>query len=752
MSLPVAVWYDPTTRSIKTALSWDEITSLTWTPLTGASATEIEALYHAVAPLYAAIQQRAGALASLPWRLVNLADDPVRDFDTDACADLLVALEVDYLLHGAAYALRDPTVPLGLRRLHPRTIAPIIDRRQGITGFVRSLGDGETQTLPIDVVAYVWEPNAAAEAGPGVAAAQRALIHAQHVLAESQYVTMYYQRGAVRPTVWTVQGPISPAEADRFQTWLRSLLSGIRNAFRQIALTQKVEAITLGDKLSDVLTPGANQAAVEAILTALHVPHSLVIPSAANYATAERDYQNFILMTILPQARRYAAALTRQHFARQRLRLEVNEAQVEAVQQAELTKAKALAELVNAGVITNDEARERLELEPLIDTTVDRRLTALRRKLDIARLATTVGVALSDALRLAELPSLAAPDAPVDAPATDQRMAILSRLIPDAASALATLRDTGVVDPAAAALLALDGLVELDATGQWRISVPGRQVVDAAARGDVGRAREALSRARDAAARAQRQPAAANALRSSIARPFDEQPESWHETAAIKSPEKLTEHERRIYQALLAAFRRYNEDLAALAAEERWDELARRWSDEVGGALRATLPSAVLDAIASSAQQIGIDTDPAEINRLALQWTMQRSQYLVDGLMWPTTRRAVEAIVANWRATPGADHAALVKALAPVVGAQRAETVAITTATEAATAGAVAYRSYLRDAYALNYILVWETANDERVCPICSALHRKDETAWNGLPGPPAHPRCRCGTSFRRVE
>jgi len=49
---------------------------------------------------------------------------------------------------------------------------------------------------------------------------------------------------------------------------------------------------------------------------------------------------------------------------------------------------------------------------------------------------------------------------------------------------------------------------------------------------------------------------------------------------------------------------------------------------------------------------------------------------------------------------------------------------------------------------------VWNTANDELVCPICGPLNEQPEDVWSGdFPdGPPAHPNCRCGASLEVVE
>jgi SPP1 gp7 family putative phage head morphogenesis protein len=63
-----------------------------------------------------------------------------------------------------------------------------------------------------------------------------------------------------------------------------------------------------------------------------------------------------------------------------------------------------------------------------------------------------------------------------------------------------------------------------------------------------------------------------------------------------------------------------------------------------------------------------------------------------------------------------------------------------------------AYRDGLRAEHNLEYVMIWETANDERVCPVCGALHGKREDDWNGLRSPPAHPRCRCGVRLERID
>lgn len=598
---------------------------------------DVEQLYHAVGPLYAAVMLRAQALAGLPWRL-RTQRGAVRALEQDVLADLLVAAEIDYLLHGAAYWLRDPTAPLGLRRLHPRSMTIETDPQRGLTALIRRVGERSVR-LDMEQVVWLWEPSAQYEVGPGAAPVARAVAAARMVLAQEQYVASYFERGAVRPTVWMFEMPPPAPELVRFEGWLQRLVSGVRNAFRQTALSGKGQAVTIGDKLADIIEPALLAQAVEHILTALSVPHSLILSSAANYATAQRDWQTFVLVTILPHARRLAARLTQQHYRREGLVLEVAEESVEAVQDAELAKAEALQRLVAGGILTISEARQRLELLPVDDP--QRELARLRERseLELTLLRAQAGAS-------AEPPAAASPPA--------------------------------------------------DAIRAWR-----------------------------------------------------------EEARTLKAPaagDDLSEVERLLYRRLLEAFERLQmETVRAIENGELLSEA--RWSELVRAALVDALRDAANDAALAQAALVGVLVDDGQLSALLYQWSMQHTQYLVEGLMWPTTRDLVEQAVAQWRATPGADRDALIAMLSPAFSRQRATTVAITAATEAATAGARAYRDLLQRDYGLAYEMVWYTAADERVCPICGALHQKRERDWGSYQaGPPAHPRCRCGVGLRPKE
>lgn len=86
-------------------------------------------------------------------------------------------------------------------------------------------------------------------------------------------------------------------------------------------------------------------------------------------------------------------------------------------------------------------------------------------------------------------------------------------------------------------------------------------------------------------------------------------------------------------------------------------------------------------------------------------------------------------------------------ALSDILGEIRAESIAITETTAAASAGSEAA---IADTIGLSEADTWYTASDQRVCPICSPLHGTPRPFWSRFfpAGPGAHPRCRCWIQY----
>jgi hypothetical protein len=215
--------------------------------------------------------------------------------------------------------------------------------------------------------------------------------------------------------------------------------------------------------------------------------------------------------------------------------------------------------------------------------------------------------------------------------------------------------------------------------------------------------------------------------------------------ALKKDDPQLLPHEVQLYRDLRRAFQQLRQTMLDGA-----DELtAQMFSETLYPAMRRNIETIARLFADEMRAEVGVTVN---VDALLADWAEETTRRQVEELLYPYTRDYIARAVAAWQRMPNADRAELVAMIEPVVGAQRAETVAVTAATEAAAAGVRAYRDGLRSEYGLEYVMVWETANDERVCPICGALHSKREGEWNGLPGPPAHPRCRCGVRLVRKD
>jgi len=78
-------------------------------------------------------------------------------------------------------------------------------------------------------------------------------------------------------------------------------------------------------------------------------------------------------------------------------------------------------------------------------------------------------------------------------------------------------------------------------------------------------------------------------------------------------------------------------------------------------------------------------------------------------------------------------------------GRTRAEMIAMTEVNRARSIGQLIATQWLRRK-GIEIELIWMTAADERVCPVCNPLHQTPRRVWSRVipGGPPAHPRCRC--------
>ena len=173
--------------------------------------------------------------------------------------------------------------------------------------------------------------------------------------------------------------------------------------------------------------------------------------------------------------------------------------------------------------------------------------------------------------------------------------------------------------------------------------------------------------------------------------------------------------------------------------------------------LSAALVAALLNPLAEIATEImlresltvGVGFDYALINEAAMRWARDYTYSLVSGLT-DRTRKVVSGAIEQFVSTPGMTREEVEALLRPAFGDVRAEMIGVTETTRAYSAATNEYQGMLAEA-GLDMERVWNTRNDELVCPICGPLNGQPESVWVAqLPdGAPAHVNCRCWITLR---
>ena len=147
----------------------------------------------------------------------------------------------------------------------------------------------------------------------------------------------------------------------------------------------------------------------------------------------------------------------------------------------------------------------------------------------------------------------------------------------------------------------------------------------------------------------------------------------------------------------------------------------------------------------SMMEETGMELDIAMVSQEALE-ASRAITYELARTLDRTTRRFVGEAVATYVGTPGMTIGDLDRLLEPAFGQVRAEMIATTEVTRAYSEATNQHQRIVERESGIRMVRVWETLNDELVCPICGPLNGKLEDEWAIVypDGPPAHPRCRC--------
>lgn len=349
-------------HGIKSSLLWDEETTA-WTYHSNEPERLGSALYRTIPTLYRGIEKNADALTKIPFaifkgkREIDSSQDWQNKLEYLPNPRRLFALISRSLdKRGVAYLLRvrnKAGYTKELRWLAPSSIEPDFSLDGELLGFQRRPpGQANPINYKPEEVIHFWLPDDDIEQGPPTSYPLRAAAQASGVLHNlDAFISLYFERGAVRPLVVTTKGMPDKNERERMETWLQQLWAGLRNAFKlKIFNADTVAFQTVGDGLDQLQDQTLTADQRFDVALALGIPQTILFANAANYATSLNDYRSWYDATITPRAEFIASELNEQLLKAENYRLEFSPESLDIYQEDERERAQAVSTYVTAGM------------------------------------------------------------------------------------------------------------------------------------------------------------------------------------------------------------------------------------------------------------------------------------------------------------------------------------------------------------------------------------------------------------------
>lgn len=342
--------------------------------------------YQVVSMIYACTRIRAGAIATMPWEITTPGGEIIWDYRKSTpppkldflsnFSYLLNQTEASLTLSGAAYMAKP--LSLGRRRplvwWSPNYVSIFPDLQAGEIAYFNHSSPNNAvmeQLKPRDVL-YIFSPDPFVELGPGTSPGKATLQNADILESLQTFLDNYLDKGLVRSVMLTVEGAKpKERERERILAWWRKI-AGKSHAGETEIFSSHVNPHVIGEGLKDLDDTDLTQEQWQAISTGMGVPHSLVMSSGTgNRAVSESDQLNFYLFTVVPESKVIETGWNEGLFGEMKMNFRFRPDKLEIMQKYEVTKAQQLMQLTGKPVMTVNEAREMLGLDPHKDPQAD---------------------------------------------------------------------------------------------------------------------------------------------------------------------------------------------------------------------------------------------------------------------------------------------------------------------------------------------------------------------------------------------
>lgn len=364
----------------------------------------------AIGTMYRCIDVRATTVAATPF-MVFRGEKPVYNSNVmtddteypwlDSIQALLALTEASLLLSSEAFWFKELALAgnlLDIRWLAAPYISPIYSEMEGITGFKRMFGTRE-EIYKRDSVAYFFVQNPMTELMPDIPQVLAASNSAGVILNYEDFVSKFYERGAVKATILKVDRSTPPKERARLKDFWQNFMNGGKNAYTTEVVSGDVEAEVIGEGAGDSEKTEVLVSRRKDIATAMGVPYSLLFgDTSSSYTAGPTETKNFLNFTIIPRVKLIQRALNRQIFMPLGLKIRFLTESLPAFKDSYEAEAKIFTSYTNALLPHSVAAQlagitlpEGIKYEDLDDMVAKERERQFREKEQIVTLNSKIG-------------------------------------------------------------------------------------------------------------------------------------------------------------------------------------------------------------------------------------------------------------------------------------------------------------------------------------------------------------------------
>jgi HK97 family phage portal protein len=329
---------------------------------------------------FRAVEKRSLLVASVPYILESrtgqdVTDDPAYASFMGDLRDNLKVVEGAKCLTGAGYLYLDANEigrNIAFRWLRSPFIKPVIETNKGITGW--RCEDYYQPDVPRIIaperVIHFWNVNYASSTAPGAGEVEVALGAASMLYALDAFTAGFFNSGGVKITVFEVPQSMNEGDKQAFQNFLNRAMSGIRNAFKNIAVRAGPEGIkptVIGSSIKETLAPELVLQQRDNIAVAIGIPPAIIDGKSRDDSNSRSEVLNMYLDTIIPEFDVLADTLNKQFFSQYGLKLRSTPETMEVLQNAQLAQVQALTLATGGPILTTDEGRALLGKGPMAE-------------------------------------------------------------------------------------------------------------------------------------------------------------------------------------------------------------------------------------------------------------------------------------------------------------------------------------------------------------------------------------------------